>query len=228
MADGGETTKSGKVKNLEDAKKWVSDRIKYDKVSPHKKNVYHFLQSNMKAPKYPKVVATYFNDQKLDENIFIEQGYLKGGYMSDGGMMADGGEVDFLERMAKMRSAYENLNMIVKSKIAMAVGIDRAISIMENDYSIDPFSLIISAVRGGLLELDEINKDLVNEAVSEAENVTDDYRDSGQGISGSDMTVFTKNVLDSAGYKTGFINNRLERVDEEGNKLEIDKYNMTY
>jgi hypothetical protein len=182
----------------------------------------------MKAPNYPKVVATYFNDQKLDENIFIEQGYLKGGYMSDGGMMADGGEVDFLERMAKMRSAYENLNMIVKSKIAMAVGIDRAISIMENDYSIDPFSLIISAVRGGLLELDEINKDLVNEAVSEAENVTDDYRDSGQGISGSDMTVFTKNVLDSAGYKTGFINNRLERVDEEGNKLEIDKYNMTY
>jgi hypothetical protein len=140
----------------------------------------------------------------------------------------DGGEVDFIERMAKMRSAYENLNMIVKSKIAMAVGIDRAISIMENDYSIDPFSLIISAVRGGLLELDEINKDLVNEAVYEAENVTDDYRDSGQGISGSDMTAFTKNVLDSAGYKTGFINNRLERVDEEGNKLEIDKYNMNY
>jgi len=182
----------------------------------------------MKAPKYPKVVATYFNDQKLDENIFIEPNYAKGGYMSDGGMMADGGEVDFIERMAKMRSAYENLNMIVKSKIAMAVGIDRAISIMENDYSIDPFSLIISAVRGGLLELDEINKDLVNEAVYEAENVTDDYRDSGQGISGSDMTTFTKNVLDSAGYKTGFINNRLERVDEEGNKLEIDKYNMNY
>jgi hypothetical protein len=142
--------------------------------------------------------------------------------------MADGGEVDFNERMAKMRNAYENLTMIVKSRIAVAVGIDRAISIMENDYSIDPFGLIISAVRGGLLELDEINKDLVNEAVYEAESVTDDYRDSGQGISGSDMTAFTKNVLDSAGYKTGFINNRLERVDEEGNKLEIDKYNMNY
>jgi hypothetical protein len=148
-------------------------------------------------------------------------------YRMDYGM-ADGGEVDLMERMAKMRSAYENLNMIVKSKIAMAVGIDRAISIMENDYSIDPFSLITSAVRGGLLELDEINKDLVNEAVYEAENVTDDYRDSGQGISGSDMTAFTKNVLDGAGYKTGFINNRLERVDDEGNKLEIDKYEMNY
>ena len=158
----------------------------------------------------------YIEDARVVDNI------------NEGIEMADGGEVDFEERMAKMRSAYENLNMIVKSKIAMAVGIDRAISIMENDYSIDPFGLITSAVRGGLLELDEINKDLVNEAVYEAENVTDDYRDSGQGISGSDMTAFTKNVLDSAGYKTGFINNRLERVDDEGNKLEIDKYEMNY
>jgi hypothetical protein len=141
---------------------------------------------------------------------------------------AEGGEVDFSERMAKMRSAYENLNMIVKSRIAVAVGIDRAISIMERDYSIDPFGLITSAVRGGLLELDEINKDLVNEAVYEAERVTDDYRDSGQGISGSDMTYFTKNVLDGVGYKTGFVNNRLTRVDADGNELVIDKYEMNY
>jgi hypothetical protein len=178
---------------------------------------------------YPKL------ETKGDKVRAIFEHFKKKGYSTDeinsalGNMKyADGGEVDFIERMAKMRSAYENLNMIVKSKIAMAVGIDRAISIMENDYSIDPFGLITSAVRGGLLELDEINKDLVNEAVYEAENVTDDYRDSGQGISGSDMTAFTKNVLDGAGYKTGFINNRLERVDEEGNKLEIDKYNMNY
>jgi hypothetical protein len=141
---------------------------------------------------------------------------------------AEGGEVDFSERMAKMRSAYENLNMIVKSRIAVAVGIDRAISIMERDYSIDPFGLITSAVRGGLLELDEINKDLVNEAVYEAERVTDDYRDSGQGIGGSDMTYFTKSVLDGVGYKTGFVNNRLTRVDADGNELVIDKYEMNY
>lgn len=147
---------------------------------------------------------------------------------AQGGYMADGGEVDFSKKMAKMRSAYENLDMIVKSKIAMAIGIDEAIRIMENDYSIDPFSLISSAVRGGLLELDEINKDLVNEAVYEAERVTDDYRDSGQGIGGSDMTYFTKNVLDSAGYKTGFLNNRLSRVDADGNELVIDKYEMNY
>ena len=142
--------------------------------------------------------------------------------------MADGGEVDFNERMAKMRNAYDNLEMIVKGKIASAIGIDEAIAIMGTDYSIDPFRLIIGAVRGGLLELDEINKDLVNEAVYEAERVTDDYRDSGQGIGGSDMTYFTQNVLNSAGYKTGFINNTLKRVDADGNELVIDKYEMKF
>ena len=46
-------------------------------------------------------------------------------------MMADGGEVDFNERMAKMRNAYDNLEMIVKGKIASAIGIDEAIAIMK-------------------------------------------------------------------------------------------------
>jgi hypothetical protein len=154
--------------------------------------------------------------------------YVQSTAFAKGGMMADGGEVDFNERMAKMRNAYDNLEMIVKGKIASAIGIDEAIAIMGTDYSIDPFRLIIGAVRGGLLELDEINKDLVNEAVYEAERVTDDYRDSGQGIGGSDMTYFTQNVLNSAGYKTGFINNTLKRVDADGNELVIDKYEMKF
>jgi len=148
--------------------------------------------------------------------------------LEKGREMADGGEVDFSERMAKMRSAYENLQMSVKGKIASAIGIDEAVAIMDTDYSIHPFNLIFGAVRGGLLELDEINKDLVNEAVDEAERVTDDYRDSGQGIGGSDMTYFTQNVLNSAGYKTGFINNTLKRVDADGNELVIDKYEMKF
>jgi hypothetical protein len=220
MADGGETDNSlpdrmagfFPINLLKDA--YVIKEIKYSK------------DNSLFTDDY--TVRDFKNDfPKEYHNVTLDEAYKLIDELNNT-KMADGGEVDFIERMAKMRNAYENLNMIVKSKIAMAVGIDRAISIMENDYSIDPFNLITSAVRGGLLELDEINKDLVNEAVYEAENVTDDYRDSGQGISGSDMTAFTKNVLDSAGYKTGFINNRLERVDEEGNKLEIDKYNMNY
>jgi hypothetical protein len=142
--------------------------------------------------------------------------------------MADGGQVDFNEKMAKMRSAYENLEMQVKGKIASAIGIDEAIRIMENDYEIHPFDFIIRAVRSGLLGLDEINRDLVFSALIEAENITEEYRDSGQGIGSSDMTYFTKHVLDYAGFKTGFLNNRLTRVDADGNELVIDKYEMNY
>jgi hypothetical protein len=152
----------------------------------------------------------------------------KSEFYAKGGMMADGGDVDFKEKMSKMRKSYANLEMLVKGKIASAIGIDDAIRIMGNDYAFHPFDLITSAVRSGLLELDEINRDLVYSALMEAENVTEDYRDSGEGIGSSDMTYFTKSVLDGAGYKTGFINNRLNRVDEDGNELVIDKYEMEF
>jgi hypothetical protein len=141
---------------------------------------------------------------------------------------AEGGEVDFSEKLEKMRNSYNLLEMKVKARIASAIGIDDAIRIMGNDYAFHPFDLITSAVRSGLLELDEINRDLVYSALMEAENVTEDYRDSGEGIGSSDMTYFTKSVLDGAGYKTGFINNRLNRVDEDGNELVIDKYEMEF
>jgi hypothetical protein len=139
---------------------------------------------------------------------------------------ADGGDLN--DKLSKMRSSYENLEMQVKGKIASAIGIDEAIRIMENDYEIHPFDFIIRAVRSGLLGLDEINRDLVFSALIEAENITEEYRDSGQGIGSSDMTYFTKHVLDYAGFKTGFLNNRLTRVDADGNELVIDKYEMNY
>ena len=176
------------------------------------------------TPELIKVIEVIKENEDINE---IVDGLKSKGLIKNY-MMAEGGEVDFSERMAKMRSAYENLQMSVKGKIASAIGIDEAVAIMDTDYSIHPFNLIFGAVRGGLLELDEINKDLVNEAVDEAERVTDDYKDSGQGIGGSDMTYFTQNVLNSAGYKTGFINNTLKRVDADGNELVIDKYEMKF
>ena len=225
MASGGYMADGGEIINYRGVKV---------EIRPASKNSNKFIVWDLKSD---QIFANEKFDSVADAKLFIEGNKMilvrvvakdEMSKYADGGMMADGGEVDFNERMAKMRSAYENLNMIVKSRIAVAIGIDRAISIMERDYSIDPFGLITSAVRSGLLELDEINKDLVNEAVYEAERVTDDYRDSGQGIGGSDMTYFTKNVLDSAGYKTGFVNNRLTRVDADGNELVIDKYEMNY
>lgn len=133
---------------------------------------------------------------------------------ANGGMMADGGEVHFNENMERMRNSYDLVEMKVKGKIASSVGIDQAIELMSRDYSIDPIRMIVRAVSSGLLSLDEINKDLVNNAEYVAESVTNIYKDSGEGIGSSDMTYFTKEMLDGAGYKTDFINNRLTRVDE--------------
>jgi hypothetical protein len=116
--------------------------------------------------------------------------------------------------MERMRNSYDLVEMKVKGKIASSVGIDQAIELMSRDYSIDPIRMIVRAVSSGLLSLDEINKDLVNNAEYVAESVTNIYKDSGEGIGSSDMTYFTKEMLDGAGYKTDFINNRLTRVDE--------------
>jgi phage-related minor tail protein len=160
------------------------------------------------------------------KKLYDEYLNRKKGTMNQGGYMADGGDVS--DRLQKMREAYETLEMLVKSKIAMAIGIDEAVRIMEDDYAIHPFQLITGAVLGGLLEIDEINKDLVYSALMEAENVTEQYRDSGEGIGSSDITYFTKSVLDDAGYKTAFIDNTLKRVDANGNELVIDKYKMNF
>ena len=170
--------------------------------------------------------------EKMMDEFFVPMGmrytYSEQTKMSMGGFMADGGEVDFSKKMEKMRSAYENLDMIVKSKIAMAIGIDNAISIMDTDYVVHPFHLIKGAVSSGLLEIDEINGDLVGSAIQEAERIDEDYRDSGEGIGSSDITYFTKSMLRDAGYKTEFINHRLKRVDDDGNELVIDKYEMNF
>jgi hypothetical protein len=223
FADGGMMADGGKTEQLYSSIKRDRLRALEDEIST--------LNLMLKKLENENNEESYQESQNLREYktiLEVKKLNLEDIGYDKGGMMADGGEVDFSERMAKMRSAYENLQMSVKGKIASAIGIDEAVAIMDTDYSIHPFNLIFGAVRGGLLELDEINKDLVNEAVDEAERVTDDYRDSGQGIGGSDMTYFTQNVLNSAGYKTGFINNTLKRVDADGNELVIDKYEMKF
>ena len=223
MADGGFMANGGKTEQLYSSIKRDRLRALEDEIST--------LNLMLKKLENENNEESYQESQNLREYktiLEVKKLNLEDIGYDKGGMMADGGEIDFSERMAKMRSAYENLQMSVKGKIASAIGIDEAVAIMDTDYSIHPFNLIFGAVRGGLLELDEINKDLVNEAVDEAERVTDDYRDSGQGIGGSDMTYFTQNVLNSAGYKTGFINNTLKRVDADGNELVIDKYEMKF
>lgn len=64
----------GKVKNMSDAKAFVNKQgVKFDKVMKHKEKVFYFVVNNPNAPKYPRVVATYFDDISIPENIFIEK-----------------------------------------------------------------------------------------------------------------------------------------------------------
>lgn len=178
------------------------------------------------TPELIKVIEVIKENEDISE--IVNELKSKGLIQKYNYTMADGGEVDFSKKMAKMRSAYENLDMIVKSKIAMAIGIDNAVSIMDYDYVVHPFHLIKGAVSSGLLEIDEINGDLVGSAIQEAERIDEDYRDSGEGIGSSDITYFTKSMLRDAGYKTEFINHTLKRVDDDGNELVINKYQMDF
>jgi hypothetical protein len=131
----------------------------------------------------------------------------------------DGGMADF-------SAEYNKMNMLVKLKIANVLGIEKALKLM-NDYDnsiIPPYSLIVSAVQKDLLSIEEINKDIINEAIYESEDIEQTYRDSGQGIGTSDMNAFVYNMLSSAGISVGVVGGyykRLDKINKE--KIEQEK-----
>jgi hypothetical protein len=77
------------------------------------------------------------------------------------------------------------------------------------------------AVYYEILGIDEINQDVFESAIYESENIDSIYRDSGEGIGGSDMTHFVYSFMSGAGFKVGFVNNKLERLDENGNPIKV-------
>jgi predicted ABC-type ATPase len=228
MADGGKI-KGDTLENVRKDAKSLSRNSKEDMYLVEEKH-YEFSNTNDKKIVTQYTVATQEDVDYIKEmpkNRLVVSFKILGKYsngelksseqevlFAKGGYMADGDEVHFNENMERMRNSYDLVEMKVKGKIASSVGIDQAIELMSRDYSIDPIRMIVRAVSSGLLSLDEINKDLVNNAEYVAESVTNIYKDSGEGIGSSDMTYFTKEMLDGAGYKTDFINNRLTRVDE--------------
>jgi hypothetical protein len=135
----------------------------------------------------------------------------------------DGGMADF-------SAEYNKMNMLVKLKIATVLGIDKALKFM-NDYDdsiIPPYSLLVSAVQKDLLLIEEINKDIINEAIYESEDIEQTYRDSGEGIGTSDMNAFVYNMLSSAGISVGVVGGyykRLDKINQE--KIEQEKIQET-
>jgi hypothetical protein len=127
--------------------------------------------------------------------------------------MADGGMSNSMEEMYKQM---ENRNMTIRFKIASIIGVHKALEYLEKDYVISPYKLIQGAVGKGLITIDEIDENLWNEAVSEADDVDSYYRGSGEGIGSSDMNAFISNMLNGAGIKVGVVDNRYQRMADGG------------
>jgi hypothetical protein len=125
--------------------------------------------------------------------------------------MADGGTV--FENMRKKE-------IEIKFKIAQVIGIDEAIKYLNMDFIISPFQLIKSAVFKGFITKDEINQNIWDAAVSESYNIDEDYRDSGYGISSSDINGFLYRMLRDAGIDIQVVDNRYQRMADGG---EIDE-----
>jgi hypothetical protein len=138
--------------------------------------------------------------------------YLDGQISEKSDMMANGGKVS----LEKMYEDFRKQSMMVRSKIAMIIGIDEATEYLDKDLVVNPFSLIESAVRKGFITMDEINQNLWDSAVSESESIEATYRDSGEGIGSSDMNAFISSMLNDAGIKVGVKDNTYQRMADGG------------
>jgi hypothetical protein len=125
---------------------------------------------------------------------------------------ADGGQTDW----ASLRKEIDNRNMTIRFKIASIIGLDKAIEYLERDYVISPFRLIEAAVSKEFITIDEIDEKLWDAARYEADDIDSSYRDSGEGIGGSDMNAFVSYMLNDAGIKVGVVDGRYTRMADGG------------
>lgn len=173
------------LKNEKDIDAWVV--AKMENVSSTLSDITHYLDGK----------TEYGDGGEVDDDDLIED---------DDNEYANGGSLE------DMRKKYELNRMMVRSKVALAIGIDDAIMYQDQDFVVSPYTLLEGAVNKGFIEAQEIDKDLWESALSEAYSIDDMYRDSGQGIGGSDMNAFISSMLNDAGIKIEVVNNRYERV----------------
>jgi hypothetical protein len=139
--------------------------------------------------------------------------FMSGVYANGGGFANDPFYKAFMEKRDKL---YAQL----KSRVVRAVGIDEAMEFFDYEYSnIAPYKFIERAVQSNLIALDEINKELVDSAMEEAREIDND--EDLEEIGSSDFTYYLQHVLDGAGFKVGFVNDRLQRLNEDGSVKEI-------
>ena len=108
---------------------------------------------------------------------------------------------DYSDNLYKMLEEKREQELIIQMKIATIMGIDSAIRLKDSDFVIHPFNLIQGAVRKGFIDVEQINKALIDASQNEAYHIDSIYRDSGHGIGSSDMNAFISSMLRSAGIQ---------------------------
>ena len=154
---------------------------------------------------------TSFDPKNAQE---VYRGLLSGKQYAEGGMSDSVKEV--YDRIDKQR-------LMVRSKVALAIGIDNALTYLDKEYVVSPFKLLEGAVSRGFITVDEIDGNLWDSALEEAQDIDSRYRDSGQGIGSSDMNAFIANVLNGAGIKVGVVDNKYVRMAKGGALKYYDK-----
>ncbi len=142
--------------------------------------------------------------------------------MANGGSFANGGGVSDYMNSPQYKASKEKMDKShaqLKSRVVRVVGIDDAMEFFDYKHSsIAPYKFLERAVSSNLIELDEINEELVESALEKTRELDDDDIEE---IGSSDFTYYLKSVLDEAGFKVGFVNSKLRRLNEDGSVKEI-------
>lgn len=124
-------------------------------------------------------------------------------------------------RLDEIIKRHEVITEQVRFAFAKVLGLDKAYELLFDDnVGISPYTLVERAVSSDLLLIDEIDKNLINSAIEESED-SRRYSENGEGIGSSDITYMLKYMLDGAGLKTDFVKNTLQRVDNNGNVIQL-------
>jgi len=137
--------------------------------------------------------------------------------------MDTGGNTELDEMFEKA----EKQSISVRFKIASIIGIDKASEYLQKQYVVNPFKLIELAVRKEFITIDEINERLWDAAVSEAEYIEEDYKDSGHGIGSSDMNAFISEMLNDAGLEVKNVFGIYQRM-VNGGKVDLEPFKIIY
>ena len=144
---------------------------------------------------YPYNDLIHYNEKDLE---YYKNSFDAGGRTT---FEIEKDDSDYSDGFYKMLEKQREQELIVKMKIATIIGIDSAIELIDSDFVINPFNLIQSAVRKGFIDVEQINKALIDASQEEAYHIDSDYRDSGHGIGSSDMNAFISSMLRSAGIQ---------------------------